>query len=177
MHMSTAARRALIECFEGLRELAYHDCAGILTVGFGHTTAAGQPRVTPGLRVTAGEADVILARDLARIEEGVSASLRRPAAQREFDALVDLAFNVGLGALRSSSLLRDFNRGDKQAAADGFLAWTGCNGRRLPGLLRRREAERAWFLGAAPADLAHRADCPDSLMRRAINRVALVAGH
>jgi lysozyme len=130
MNMSNAARRALIEAFEGLREIAYRDCAGVLTVGYGHTTAIGAPVVVPGLRVSQAQADEILGRDLARVERGVTALLHVDPAPREFDALVDFAYNVGLGALRSSSLLRAFNRGDRETTANGFLNWAGCGARR-----------------------------------------------
>jgi lysozyme len=182
MQMSAAARHALVETFEGLRDVAYRDCAGVLTVGYGHTTRIGPPVVTPGLRVSPRDADAILARDLARVEAGIATALRVQPTPPEFDALVDFAYNVGLGALRSSSLLRAFNRGDKQTAAEAFLGWAGCGGRRLPGLLRRREAERAWFLGrvpppaAAAAEPVHKVDHPDSLVARARNRVALLSG-
>jgi lysozyme len=180
MNMSAAGRRALIEAFEGLRESAYRDCAGVLTIGYGHTTAAGPPKVVPGLRLTPAEADAALARDLARVETGVARLLRMPPQQRELDALVDFAFNVGLGALRSSTLLRLYNRGDRAGAAQAFLAWDRCGGRVVAGLARRRAAERAWFLGleleAASTDvaMAHAADPVDSLARRARNRVALL---
>ena len=178
MKVSAEARTALIEAFEGARLLAYVDCSGILTIGYGHTSAAGAPVVRLGMRLSAKDADEVLARDLDRVESGLSGVLRGACLQREFDALVDFAFNVGLGALRSSSLLRAFNRGDKSNAANAFLFWNRSRGRVAPGLTRRRQAERAWFLGlvndqmreSAP-EMAHRVDHPDSHSARIVNRI------
>jgi lysozyme len=94
-----------------------------------------------------GEVDTILAQDLRRFERGV---LRLcPAAsgnQGVFDALVSFAFNVGLGNLQRSSLRMKTNRGDFDEAADEFLKWTKAGGRVLPGLVKRRNDERALYL-------------------------------
>jgi lysozyme len=93
------------------------------------------------------EVDTILAEDLRRFERGV---LRLcPAAagnQGIFDSLCSFAFNVGLGNLQRSSLRMKTNRGDFEEAADEFLKWTKAAGRVLPGLVKRRQDERAMFL-------------------------------
>jgi lysozyme len=71
-----------------------------------------------------------------------------PAAtgnQSQFDALVSFAYNCGLGALQRSSLRQAYNRGDLEAAADGFMKYTRGGGRVLPGLVRRRTAEKGLF--------------------------------
>jgi len=94
-----------------------------------------------------GEVDAILAQDLARFERGVARYC--PAAvnhQGQFDALVSFAFNVGLGNLQRSSIRMRYNRGDIEGAADAFLMWTKAAGRVLPGLVKRRQDERAMFL-------------------------------
>ena len=181
MNMSPEARGALIEAYEGLRLTSYRDGGGIWTIGYGHTTAAGAPMVKREMELSAAEADELLARDLARVERGVANVLHRAALQREFDAFVDFAFNVGLGSLRSSTLLRLFNQGQTSRAADAFLAWNRSRGRSVPGLTRRREAERAWFLSGSSATLRpvsspsqRRVDRPDPVAARVANRLAYV---
>jgi GH24 family phage-related lysozyme (muramidase) len=72
-----------------------------------------------------------------------------PAAvsdQGQFDALVSFAFNCGLGALQRSTIRAAFNRGEVETAAEGFLKYTRAGGKVLPGLARRRNAERALFM-------------------------------
>jgi lysozyme len=99
-----------------------------------------------------GEVDAILAEDLARFERGVARYC--PAAvnsQGQFDALVSFAFNVGLGNLQRSSIRMRYNRGDIEGAADAFLMWTKAAGRVLPGLVKRRQDERAMFLARLSA--------------------------
>ena len=69
------------------------------------------------------------------------------ATQGQFDALVSFAFNLGLGALRGSTLLKKLNVGNVKGAADQFLLWVNAAGKVLPGLQKRRQDERALFLG------------------------------
>jgi lysozyme len=132
----------LIKHYEGLRLIAYADVVGVLTIGYGHTGAD----VTPGLVITQTQADLLLAGDLARFESGVSDLALVPLNANQFSALVSFSYNLGLGSLRQSTLLRDLNRGDYAAAANEFPRWDRAGGRELPGLLKRRQAERALFL-------------------------------
>lgn len=177
MQMSPEGRKQLIEAFEGLRLTAYRDPAGIWTIFYGHTSRAGEPLVMQGMMGTAEEADRVLSSDLLSVEIGVNACIKAAVRQREFDAMVDLAYNIGLGNFRSSSVLRFFNQGYKQACADAFLLWHRLHGYVLPSLTRRREAERAWFLGLSPIvpvnDPVHLVDHPDLLRTRVANRIAL----
>ena len=66
--------------------------------------------------------------------------------QSQYDAMISFTFNLGPGNLRSSTLLKKLNAGDRAGAADEFLKWTKAGGKTLPGLVKRREAERALFL-------------------------------
>lgn len=154
--MSAACRRKITEPSEGRRLKAYCDSGGVWTIGYGHTSRAGAPKVVAGMKITAAEADEILSRDLGLFEGGVAEALRKAKGevlQHEFDALVDLAFNIGLGAFRASSLLRAYLAGDKARAAEKFLDWNKAGGRVLPGLVARRKRERAWFLtGRLPGE-------------------------
>lgn len=135
---------ALIKRFEGCELKAYRCPAGVWTVGFGHTG----PDVRAGVVITAARADELLRRDLARFEAGVARLVRVPVTPNQFGALVSFAYNVGLGNLAASSLLRKLNRGDYTGAAGEFGKWTKAAGRALPGLVRRRAAERELFEAA-----------------------------
>lgn len=147
---------ALLKTFEGLRTKAYRDGGGVWTIGFGHTAAAGAPIPRAGMEITAQDAMDILARDLGQYERGVSAALKRSPTQNQFDAMVSLCFNIGVDAFQDSSIVRCFNAGDPQLAAERFLLWNKDNGKVIPGLTRRREAEKALFLeqGDSPAPVS-----------------------
>ena len=143
---------ALIKQFEGLRTGAYLDAAGIWTIGYGHTGA----EVRSGSRIDAAQADALLRGDLAQAEETIHALVTRPLAQASFDALASFVFNVGAAAFAGSTLLRKLNGGDIEGAAAEFERWRYAGGRVLPGLLRRRIAERTLFLSPHPVDAAMR---------------------
>ncbi|OQS42352.1 lysozyme [Chromobacterium haemolyticum] len=133
----------LIQGFEGLSLKAYQDSVGVWTIGYGHTG----PEVTLGLVITQAQADALLARDLSRFESGVTRLVQVPLNQNQFDALVCFSFNLGLGALQGSTLLRLLNAGDYAGAAGQFPRWNKAGGKELTGLTRRRVAEQALFLG------------------------------
>jgi lysozyme len=132
---------ALTRQFEGLHLTAYADPVGIWTIGYGHTG----PGVHPGLTVSREQADALLSADVIRTASAVNKLVTVPINQNQFDALVDFAFNLGPGALASSTLLHCINTGDFSAAAREFPRWDRATGRITPGLLRRRLAEVALF--------------------------------
>lgn len=136
----------IVKSFEGLELRAYRDPVGIWTIGYGHTSMAGPPDVYPGMVITEAEADRILRRDLDLFEAGVKRGLTISTTADQYSALVSFAFNVGLGAFRDSTLLRKHNAGDFAGAANEFLRWVYAGGQFLPGLERRRKAERALYL-------------------------------
>jgi len=151
MKTSAAGRLAITER-EGLRLKAYPDPATggePWTIGVGHTSAAGAPKVFKGLTITAKEADDILSRDLATFEKAVATAVKVPLNQNEFDALVSLAFNIGAGAFQKSTLVKELNAGNRYGAASQILRWNRANGKVMKGLTKRREAERAQFLSKA----------------------------
>lgn len=147
---TTAQGRALIEQREGVRLHAYRDSVNILTIGVGHTSAAGPPTVTEGLTITQVQCDEILSRDLAKFEAAVDGAVTVPLADHEFDSLVSLAFNIGAGAFAKSTLVRTLNLGNRAGAAQAFLAWNKAGGKVSAGLTTRRQAERHQFLTAYP---------------------------
>lgn len=137
----------LVTSFEGLELEAYQDSVGVWTIGYGHTSMAGPPKVVPGAAITEAEANAILKRDLAKFEQGVRERVSVALTSNQFSALVSFCFNVGLGAFGDSTLRRKLNGGDYGGAANEFLRWDKAGGQALPGLTRRRKAERALFLG------------------------------
>ena len=141
MRMSPAGRKVLADR-EGRRLKAYRDSVGVWTIGIGHTSAAGPPRVTPGLTITEAECEAIFARDIVRYEDAVNRAVKAPLAQHEFDALVSLCYNIGTAGLARSTVVRRLNAGDRIGAADAFLMWN-----KPAEILGRRRGERAQFLG------------------------------
>jgi len=140
----------LIKRFEGCKLEAYRDAVGIWTIGYGHTG----PNVHDGLKITQAQADAILAQDVSRFASGVAANVNVALTQSEFDALVSFAFNVGLGAFRSSTLLKLLNdNADRTVVASQFLRWNKAGSKVLDGLTKRRNAEKALFLSKAPHPL------------------------
>ena len=140
MKMS-AAGLATVKEFEGLRLKAYKCPASVWTIGYGHTSAAGAPIVTPELVITKDEAEEVLARDMEQYEEGVRKYVKVDLTQGQFDALVDFAYNAGVGALAKSTLLKRVNAEKFDEVPAEFMKWTKGGGKELPGLVRRRRAE------------------------------------
>ena len=132
----------LVQEFEGCRLDAYRCPAGIPTIGYGATG----PDIRMGMVWTQEQADARLVEDLARFADGVERLVEVDLSDNQFAAIVSFAFNVGLGALRDSTLLRKLNAGDYEGAADQLPRWARAGGRLMPGLSRRRLAERALFL-------------------------------
>lgn len=142
---ASSACISLIKEFEGLRTRAYKCSAGVWTIGYGHTG----PDVKEGNVITEEAANELLKIDLERFEQGVSVLLQQKnieVNQNQFDALVSFAYNLGIGNLASSTLLRKLGLNDIQGAADEFPRWNKSLGQVLKGLTLRREAERALFL-------------------------------
>jgi lysozyme len=138
--------KALVKRFEGLRLEAYKCPANVWTVGYGSTG----PHVKRDMVITPGEAERLLDKDLERFEVGVEAMLcGADTSSDEFSAMVSLAFNIGLGAFATSTLVKRHKMGNHTGAANAFLSWKMAGGRVLAGLLRRREAERRLYLGEA----------------------------
>lgn len=138
-----AAGLTLIKSFEGLSLEKYRDAVGKWTIGYGHLILPNE-NFTQAL--TKLEAEDLLRADLGMTERGIHKYVTVDLNQNQFDALVAFAFNVGLGNLQSSTLLRLLNQGLYQDAADQLPRWNKAGGNILAGLTRRRDAERALFL-------------------------------
>jgi len=135
--VAAAIAKSIVGKFEGCRLTAYRCPAGKLTIGYGHTG----PDVTEGLTISEDEASKLLLIDLERFDTGVSEMVTVPISQKQKAALISFAYNVGLEALRKSTLLQMVNDGYHAAAAEQFLKWTRAGGKVLAGLARRRQAE------------------------------------
>ncbi len=138
---------ALIKAFEGFRDRAYRDPAGILTIGYGHTSAAGAPQVTTGLRMSEREAEAVLRDDVGKFSKEVVRLLRVELSDQQFSALVSFTYNVGSENLQRSSVLEAINKKDFASVPRRLALWTKAAGRVLPGLVKRRAAEAALFVG------------------------------
>ena len=141
-----AEAEALIKQWEGLRLEAYrpleHD---VLTIGYGHTSAAGEPIVTEGMRITIPQANAILASDLSKFEKCVSDAVKVELNDNQFGALVSLCYNIGETAFRKSTLLKKLNKGDYTGAQEQFHVWRKSGPKIVQGLVNRRAAEAALF--------------------------------
>ena len=117
------------------------------TIGWGSTG----PDIKLGMVWTQKQADEHFAADLAKFSAGVSAAVgRAPTTQGQFDALVSFAYNCGVAALNSSTLLKLHKAGEHDAAAGQFGRWTKQKGVELKGLVRRRDAEASIYRGVFP---------------------------
>lgn len=146
--------------FEGEELTAYRCPAGVWTIGYGHTSAAGDPRVQPGMTITRDEAESILRRDLHKYQEAVRSAVKAPMTDNQFGALTSLCYNIGPGAFRKSTAVRRFNAGDVAGAAEALTWFNKSGGKVLRGLVRRREAERALFLTPAAPEIEEAPERP-----------------
>lgn len=161
----------LVKAFEGIPDGdpgtvnidPYLDPVGIWTIGWGHAIAdhAGRWLRGPAARdqaqalypggITRAQAETLLRADLLDACRDVQRLVTVPLSDAQFGALVSFAFNLGAGSLMKSTLLKKLNAGDAAGAAEQFLVWDKARVdgalQPLPGLTRRRRAERALFLG------------------------------
>ncbi|MGK7951398.1 MAG: lysozyme [Xenococcaceae cyanobacterium] len=131
----------LIKRWEGFRSNAYLCPGNVWTIGYGHTAT-----VKPGMCINQVEAEELLKSDLRRFENAISNLVKVPLTQAQFDALTSFTFNVGIAAFGKSTLRKKLNRKDYSGAANEFSRWVHANGKRLPGLVSRRQEERKLFL-------------------------------
>lgn len=140
---------ALIKRFEGISAKPYLCPAGWWTIGWGAIRGLdGQPVIAAAPPITEEEADTLLRRDVAVAERAVLRLVTIPLADGRFDALASFAFNLGSGALQRSTLRRKVNREEHDDVPDEFRKWVWGGGRKLPGLVRRREAEAMMYAGS-----------------------------
>lgn len=143
--------KAFIKLKEGCRLRAYNDGGGVWTIGYGHIKG-----VRPGDVCTQEQAELWFDEEIEEYEGYVNYLVKVPLTQGQFDALVSFCYNLGpdidedvfAEGLGDSTLLRKLNSGDYAGAAKEFPKWScGPDGKVWMGLLFRREAEKAMFLG------------------------------
>ena len=132
----------LIKRFEGLRLKAYLCPSGKPTIGYGHTKD-----VKLGDVITEEEAEQLLLEDLIVVENEINKH-NLDINQNQFDALVSFVYNVGVGNFRTSTLLKKIKTDpNDKTIANEFKRWVYSNGKKLPGLVKRREEEaKLYFL-------------------------------
>lgn len=132
--------------WEGKRNSAYKDAVGLWTIGIGHLIKKGEafPKV-----MTDQQVYDLFRKDVAGFENAVNNAVKVQITQNQFDALVSLAFNIGIGAFAGSSVVRNLNAKNYTEAANSFLKWNKgtVNGKlvEILGLTNRRKAERDLF--------------------------------
>jgi len=136
----------LVKEFEGFSSRPYRDPVGVLTTGYGHVVKLPQEQWLVDKELTKEEAELLLIRDLFHVEGMIIPKIKVAIHPWMMDALVSFAYNVGAYAFRASTLRQKLNRKEFRDAADEFLRWVYAGGRKLKGLVRRRQAERALFL-------------------------------
>ncbi len=130
--------RAFIAVHEGCELRAYRDVAGVLTIGYGHTSEAGAPMVKVGMTITQEEAEDILSRDLGKFEARVSNRMG-VLSQNAFDGAVSFDFNTG--AIHKATWVKRYLEEKFVEAEASLKLWNKAGGRVLPELTRRRSGE------------------------------------
>lgn len=123
---------------------SYDDGTGTLTIGAGHTAAAGDPEPQRGMKISLTEAVNIYRNDIVKVEREVARAVRVSLTQNQFDALVSWHFNTG--AISNATLTAKLNSGDVAGAATEFARWNKSKGKVLDGLISRRARETDIFL-------------------------------
>jgi lysozyme len=131
----------LMKKFEGCKLESYQDSGGIWTIGYGHTKG-----VTKGMVITQEQADAFLVEEAQNACNQVQELVTVVLTDNKLAALTDFVYNLGIGRLKTSTLLKLINTSEFDAASNQFLLWDHVNGKVLPGLLERRTAERTLFL-------------------------------
>ena len=135
----------LIKQFEGFRPKAYQDSVGVWTIGYGTTRINGQP-VKAGMTITEDQALQLVQQEVNKLWSQIESITNVSLNDNQMNALVDFAYNLGFGSLKNSTLMRLVNQSKFDEAANQFPRWVYAGGKVLPGLVKRREAEKQLFI-------------------------------
>ena len=131
--------------WEGFRGKAYIDIAGHPTQGYGHTNMAGGPKVDFSKIWTEEYASNVLQKDLIKYRDGVKRAVKVPLNNCQLSVLTMWTYNVGVGAMRKSSLIRELNKGHYHKVPGKLMAWNKARVRgklvAVRGLTNRRRTE------------------------------------
>jgi lysozyme len=155
----------LIQKHEGYSESIYLDCAGFLTIGYGHLCRDGdeylnglslrevkkrylknKKKVQENIKITLQQAENILKKDLSIAEKAVDRLIKAPLTDNQFAAIVSFTFNLGSGALQRSTLRQKLNRKEYKEIPSELNKWVYAGGRKFNGLVRRRREEGLLFI-------------------------------
>lgn len=135
--------KAFIKQWEGFSPVAYRNFAGEpWTIGYGFVDG-----VREGDTMSREDADMRFEHEIIPYEQAVNSLITWPMTQNQFDALVSFTYNLGEGSLRSSTLRKRVNSGQHDKVESEFLRWCHAGGKKVQGLLNRRKAEAAMFMG------------------------------
>lgn len=132
----------LIQEFEGLKLSAYRCSAGVPTIGYGNTVYENGSKVKMGDKITKERANTLFKLFADKFAADVLKLIKSKVSQNQFNALVSFAYNVGIGNLKNSTLLKKVNiNPDDETIEIEFLKWVNAGGKRVQGLVNRRVAE------------------------------------
>jgi len=132
----------LVKSFEGCFLNAYLCPAKVWTIGYGSTKYPNGKSVKQGDKITQQESETLLSDTLDEFSKGVSKLIKVELNDNQFSALVSFAFNLGIGALSKSTLLKKVNANPNDKTIEQeFMKWVNAGGKKLNGLVRRRTAE------------------------------------
>lgn len=150
-----------IKRYEGVRNTAYNDVAGLKTIGVGHLLTEeelrgnyvkiGSQKISADQSLTDQQVNDLLRQDLEPKMQTVRNTIKSNITQSQFDMLVSLCFNIGSGAFKNSTVVRVINEGNFDKVTAAFLMWVKAKGRVVQGLVNRRQAEAANFRGSTTA--------------------------
>lgn len=134
--------KSLIEEFEGIKLTAYKCPKGIPTIGIGSTRYEDGRKVKLGDEISLEYAEILYEREIDKVRKEVDQLVVPNLTKNQEDALISFAYNVGITAFKSSTLLEKVNRDPySNSIKREFMKWTTSDGRRLKGLIKRRKAE------------------------------------
>lgn len=137
-----------IKKFEGYMSKAYADAKGVWTIGYGNTFYADGTSVKEGDTITKSEAEKLFSEVLNQFAGDVADAVRVELNKCQFDALVSFTYNVGIGNLKRSTLLKKVNADpEDESIRDEFNKWIKSGGKTLPGLIKRRKDEADYYFG------------------------------
>lgn len=132
----------LIQGFEGLKLNAYQDSVGIWTIGYGNITYEDGKKVQKGDKITQEKADSLFKFYADRFAKQVDSAITSKVNQNQFNAIVSLAYNIGIGALQKSTLLKKVNANpNDESIKNEFMKWVNAGGKKIQGLVNRRTKE------------------------------------
>ena len=133
---------ALIKKFEGCKLKAYRCPANVLTIGYGNTFYENGDKVKEGDVITQQRAEELAKFIIDQFAVSITPFIKQPLTENQFSACVSLAYNIGTGNFKKSSVFKKLNINPNEATiADSFRLWNKGGGVVLKGLVRRREAE------------------------------------